>query len=329
MNPHLVLPHASWPDPALQSQISAQLQLPALATLFGKGQRQSVPAQAWSSWLHMQFGSAAAAPLTLALDLPDAAPGYWLRADPVHLHVGRDQLSLQDARTLDISQNDANALVLALNGLFKQDGWTFHAPHPNRWYLQLAADPQLQFTPLDEVIGLNIDPFLPRGPDAMNWHRALNELQMLLYTHATNDVREALGKLSINSIWLWGGGAWPMPALPQQTDRVVWSDDDIVQGLTRASGGTALAMPAGAQDLPARPGLVIVDSLAAAVRANDAQAWYAAWQALEQHWFAPLLAGLQEGSVSSVTLTAPDAGWQVRTDASLRWRFWQGKRLPF
>ncbi len=128
MNPHLVLPHASWPDPALQSQISAQLQLPALATLFGKGQRQSVPAQAWSSWLHMQFGSAAAAPLTLALDLPDAAPGYWLRADPVHLHVGRDQLSLQDARTLDISQNDANALVLALNGLFKQDGWTFSCP---------------------------------------------------------------------------------------------------------------------------------------------------------------------------------------------------------
>lgn len=316
----------------MQTQIIKQLSLPAFATLLGKGKRSHPPAQSWNAWLQQQFGTAAVAPLTLALDMPDAPAGFWLRADPVHLHVGRDQLSLQDARTLDITQNDATALVAALNGLFRTDGWTFYAPHPQRWYLRLAQDPQLVFTPLDEVIGLNIDPFLPRGPDAMLWHRALNELQMLLYTHASNDAREALGKLSINSIWLWGGGEFPLAALSQNQAQIVVADDDIVQGLARATGGTVQPLPVDATQLPAAAGqqvTVVLDQLSGAVRANDAQAWYAAWQTLEQNWFAPLLTAINEGRVEAVRITLPELGLSSEADKSLRWRFWQPRRVPW
>ncbi|WP_283149582.1 hypothetical protein [Silvimonas soli] len=331
MHYHLVIPHGIWPDVDLQSQIIANLQLPALATLIARGQRLPGKKQQWHAWLSERFGlrSLPVAPLTLGVDFPGAEPGYWLRADPVHLHVGRDQLSLQDGRSFDITQADADALISSLNGLFKDDGYEFFAPTPQRWYLRLPLDPQLRCTPIDAVIGRNIDPFLPKGPDALQWHRALNEIQMLFYTNPVNDQREARGEPSINSIWLWGGGDWPLPRKPVVPEQWVLGDDPVLQALVKAGQGKTAALPAHASELPRHDAMVVLDVLGDELIANDPHGWRTTWQKLESNWFAPLLEQLRAGRLDSVALSFPEIGLAVEANRSLRWRFWRRPRLPW
>jgi hypothetical protein len=48
--------------------------------------------------------------------------------------------------------------------------------------------------------------------------RLQNEMQMLLYTHPLNDVREARRELPVNSFWLSGTGALPADYLPGKVE---------------------------------------------------------------------------------------------------------------
>jgi hypothetical protein len=142
------------------------------------------------------------APISAAYDgLP---AGFWMRADPVHLRLQRDQMLLSQTA---LSADEAVQFCSALNEYFAGQGMTFYAPHPQRWYVRLQCLPDMQTTPLSEVIGGNVRGALPRGNDGQHWHQLFNEMQMLLYSHALNEAREARGELPVNSLWLWGGGA--------------------------------------------------------------------------------------------------------------------------
>ncbi|MBB5190509.1 hypothetical protein HNQ50_001231 [Silvimonas terrae] len=331
MRYHLVIPHSIWPDADLQTQMISDLKLPALGQMLGRGRRMPARPQSWHDWLAERFEvpGLPAAPLTLGMDHPDAEPGYWLRADPVHLHVGRDQLSLQDGHSFPISQADADGLVRALNGLFQEDGFHFVAATPQHWYLRVPQDPQLVCAPVDVVNGRNIDPFLPKGPDALNWHRALNEIQMLFYTHPVNDAREARGEPAISSVWLWGGGTWPLAHPPVLPASRILTNDVLVQALGIAARTRFDALPARVQDLPAQDAMIVLDALGTELIANDPQGWRNAWQQLEAEWFAPLLADLKAGRIDSLAFSLPETGLAVEVDPGMRWKFWQGARLPW
>ena len=87
------------------------------------------------------------AALTRVADTGRVEPGWWLRADPVHLLPGLDQLLMTDNRELKLQPAEAEGLVAEILRLFGADGWRLQAPHPERWYLTLETPPAITTTP--------------------------------------------------------------------------------------------------------------------------------------------------------------------------------------
>jgi hypothetical protein len=134
-----------------------------------------------------------------------AGGDYWLMADPVTLVPGRTDVTLAGA-VRDLTRDQTDELLIALNAHFHGDGLAFVAPRPNLWLAHLAETPLLQTAPLDRARNEILSDVLPHGEAAAQWRRWQDEIQMLLHTHPVNDVRESGGALPANAVWFWGGG---------------------------------------------------------------------------------------------------------------------------
>src|SRR5687767_1847711 len=208
MNFHLLVPELFWPAAAGVEPYRG-LALPALETLLARGARTRSAGASLERWLAVAHGLGAELPLapySLRGDGGEPGDHWWLRADPVHLKVHGDRLVLADASKLALTADEARQYVTTLNAHFAGEGMTFTAPHPDRWYARLAAEPRLGTLPTTEVAGRSVATFLPAGGDGALWRRTSNEIQMLLHEHPCNSAREMRGQLPVNSTWLWGGG---------------------------------------------------------------------------------------------------------------------------
>lgn len=324
MNLTLHLPGLCWYDPFDGPELCRGLATPSLSLMLARGQRRALPSRP-SQHLQQAFqldGLSIAATLAAQAGLQTAGR-HWLIADPVNLRVDRDRALLGDVGIMNLSQAEAEQLVASLNQLFAEDGFVFHAPTPARWFLSLPAASNAIFTPLPDVIGEDINHHLPSGPQGMIWSRYLNEMQMLLYTHAANDAREIRGDTPVNSVWLWGeqgsNDVPPVaPALP------LHADGTLHQALARASGSEAQPVPYHFRDLPVAAAWVVLDALEAPAQFRDAWGWREALQRLEQDWFAPLLAALKAGQFTSLTLSCDgEAGFELQLNRRQLWKFWQ------
>jgi hypothetical protein len=301
--------------------------LPGLRALLTRsGQRQTADAGA-ASWLCRSFGVERQRdwPVAPFAALGDAlAPGsdYWLRADPVHLHLMRDSLVLTDGRSSELTLQQSLSLVDALNRHFVGDGLHFYAPVAERWYVRLAEVPALNTQPIDAVIGQDIHRYLPQGEDAMKWHGWLNEVQMLLHDHPVNVALEHSGRLPVNSLWPWGGGVLPRPAPSPYAE--VWSDDALVRGLAGAGGEQAKTAPGSADAWLEQ---AAVDG-AHLIVPHELKNGLEALQQMEQRWFMPLLHLLKRGAVASihVHLAGPDRVESFSTGRGDLWKVWRRPR---
>jgi len=147
--------------------------------------------------------------LNAALDWQKAGfqPGklYWMYAAPVHLVLQRDSFSLAAPVPLPLESDEINALTIELNKHFAADRCQFFW-HEKQWFLQLDTNPNIQTHAPEAALNENISAFLPTGAGAIKWASFTNEIQMLLFEHAVNQVREAKSLPIINSIWCYGGG---------------------------------------------------------------------------------------------------------------------------
>jgi hypothetical protein len=204
----LVVPGLVWPAP-LTPRPAQDLQLPALSWLLGRGRRRIGPSAHLETELAHLFGLPADAPPLAALRRQGEAhaaatsASHWLCADPVHLSITSGNLLLGDFAADEIDAAEAAALVATLNEHYSDLG-EFSAPSPTRWYLRLAAAPNVAFFNLDDTAGRPMQHFLPTGADARRWQRVLNEIQVALHDHPVNKAREAAGKRAVNSVWFWG-----------------------------------------------------------------------------------------------------------------------------
>ena len=335
MNVHLVLPDLFWPHPQADSPY-AGLELPALELVCGRGRRTAGSALAVEDWLAERYGlerqtDLPLAPYSLLGEGGDPGDAHWLRADPCHLRLGTDHLVLTDAATFTLAADEADALVAALNGHFAADGLEFRAPRPDRWYLRLAAAPDITTTPLAQARARSVDPLLPRGADARAWHARLNEIQMVLHAHPVNEAREARGAPPANSVWVWGAGRIA-GALARPFARMRGAEP-VALGLAKASGAAVLPPVDDARawlGTAGRDGIeaIVLDALRVPAAYGDAPVWREAVTALELHWIAPLAEALRQGRVGMLTLHAVGAGGALQVEVTgqdLRY-FWRRRR---
>jgi hypothetical protein len=318
--------------PADAPEAMRSVRLPTLEKWLARADLKHVPVRGATSWLASAFGLDTPVPVAAITLAADAEPdtGLWLRADPVHLRIDRDALALHDATILDVTAEEAAALVAALQALFRPDGLEFRAPTPSRWYVRVPEGERPTTTPLEEAMGRDVFGLLPRGTGRFNWRSAITEAQMVLADSAANRQREADGRPTINSVWFWGEGK-----LPGKVERVydaVEASDPFAAGLAKLS--SARLSPPRISPSPSRRGpdsggpnsLVVIDTLVAPLRNGDAGRWLETARALEAEWFSTLGETIKRHGTVRLILPAAQDTVVATLSPRAQWRWFRARK---
>ena len=256
-------------------------------------------------------------------DQCDCNKGFWLRADPVHFKADLDHAILIDHQELDVSQSEADVLVDAFNAHFKADGIKLVSTHPYRWYLYSEQELDIETTRLEDAVGRNVNHFLPKGKYALKWRSFLNEAQMLFHMHEINTQREQQGKLTINSLWLWGEGLSSQLPTTAPYDWVMTSEP-VAQGLAISSDCKIVPVDISLDHLLEHNdhGLIILDDIMGPASYGDVQAWSDSLEFICQQWIEPLNNYLKKGLVAEINLYSANGQMFKITKNDLR-KFWK------
>jgi hypothetical protein len=361
---HLVVCDLFLPG-GIVGEVCAGLHLPALEKMLARGALagsvQTGESASLEDLLCAMFDvscqpQAPIAPISAAFD--GLGAGCWVRADPVHLRLQRDQLVLLS--DVDIGADEAGQMCVALNEHFAGQGMTFFAPHPQRWYIRLDRFPDIETVPLSRAAGRNVRDLLPKGNDAAHWQRVFNEIQMLLFAQPLNEAREARGELPVNSLWLWGCGCDTLLAKPadcgsnreaiayapnnrnaahfgcgevnlppQKTYDHVSSDEVLAEMFAEAAGIPFASWPEQwRNEENCTRQLLVWTGLRSALRHGDLDAWRAALQGFETGYAQPLWWALRAGKIAQlqVDILCGDHVRRLLLTRADAWAFWRRAR---
>jgi len=308
--------------------------LPSLEKWLARSDMLGMAGRDSTQWLASAYGLPLP-PSVAAIALAGEGPpqdGAWMRADPVHLRIDHDYLKLHDASILEVTREESELLVAALQSHFRADGLEFRAGAADRWYVRLPESELPHTTPLEHALGRDVFGLLPaQRPGAggkINWRSAITEAQMVLAAHEVNAAREAAGKLAINSVWFWGEGS--VSGKLARPYALVYADEAFARGLGVLSGADVrpLAKGIAAVDL-VREGesvLAVIGGLTPALRRGEASAWQATADALDAGWFASLGEAIERFDRVRLILPAPKDTRVATLTAASRWRWFRTRK---
>ena len=286
----------------------------------------------WRAYLAQRAGRPELAALppaqvaAAALDLPGEANPWFAR--PVHLAAGMDHLRLHRHGLLWLSPEELDALVSGFAAAFQGSGLALRPLFGGLLLTGLAARDVVTRDPA-VFLGADVGSAPASGPQSAELRRVGAEIEMWLHGQALNSAREKRGQLSVNALWLWGGGPASMPAgglrQPLASLPRVYADDAYVAGLWHASGGETQTVPADLMALlgdaewrdSQAPALVVLSAAARSLR--DAPL-----PRLDGSWLAPAMQALRSGQLSRLTVFC--GGLQVSVTGLSRWRVWRRAR---
>jgi len=336
----LVLPGLLDLPPAGRESVFAQAgRLPELECFFSRAQKQRFSGAGFEAVLFALFDVATPADVDLPVaaigyvgDTGRSAAGWCLRADPVQLIPDRDQLVLVGPESLSLSQAEADLLVAELNTQFTQDGWHIEAATPTRWYLHQSDAPRLRTYDLAQVRGRAIGEYLPGGVDGKQWHRLMNEVQMVLHVSAVNQGRQTAGQPPVSSLWFWGGGETPVIPAENKGGQwsQVWSNEPVSQGLVALSNTAHERLPENAASwlnatLSSGEHLLVLDDLLRCWQNGEMEGWAQRVRVFNREWMLPLLSALRRNEIDELTLCACNGNQFTLSRTGLR-RWWCRKK---
>ena len=307
-----VLSYARWPVQGREAAWLAELDLPHLRQWLAYAQAEPWPAwlkwpqadaaltpaheQAWarlSGWPEVDGGLPTAAQVAVQSGLtpPDQAKG-WAFVSLCHWQVSNGQVTLSDPAHLRLTAEEDQALFVAMQGFFAEDGLTLYPHQPGVWLMQADWLADVPTASLDRVVGQDVNAWLvgcesPQLSTAAKTLRRLqNEMQMLLYTHAVNAQRA----LSINSFWVHGTGQ-----------------------------AAALAAPAHVH---------MVHTLRSSAQQQNGQAWLDAWREVDAHVLPALLQAAANGQPQRLVLCGEHTVQSYVCDRPSWWQRWHARLKP-
>ena len=236
----------------------------------------------------------------------------WLRADPVHLAISRDNAQLFDSHVVNPTVDEMASIGATLNQHFERDSIVVIFPDPARGYIATDANNVPQSTPLWKMGGANVFDNLPVSKTRTNWRAISNEMQMLLHDHPVNVRRAEAGTPAINALWIWGGGTLTQAVAANNASLEPPVFTNVVARLVLARGlGIAYQLPVvtlpPALDVAAlgERSLVVLHTATREVRAQSRQTWPNAVAASERDWIAPAVAAFDAGQLDRLTILLP------------------------
>lgn len=233
-----------------------------------------------------------------------------LCADPCYLHPDRDQLLLF-YRDLDLSLDEAESLASRIQPIFDDFNARLKVLDADNWLLECKELPVVELTAKEGLHGRPVASYLPSGEGAQDWIRLWNEIQMLLFDCPENQVRQAAGKVPINSLWFWGKVALPTwRAWPHISGKA-----PLVKALAAETGSHYQSDISEFQQVRARQAVHVL--------AFDPDSdWEQQWQALAHNWLLPAMRSLKQWRLGELELIIPEWGDYKLTPVS-SWRFWR------
>ncbi len=261
------LPHLrTWLAQAKRVDVQVDaVQEPLLATLSPPHERAWALAAGWPAQDgRLPWAARAAAERGLAAN--NATDG-WAFINLCNWHVSNGQVTLGDPAYLQIDEATDAALFQTMHSFFAEDGIALHPYKPGQWLAQSPLLIDLPTASLDRVIGRNIDPWLVGShvaADALSpAAKLLRRLQNEMQMLLyTHPVNERR-RLSINSFWVHGTGA--------------------LSPTTRAEPK-------------------VIYTLRESALQQDLIGWLEAWQHVDAHVIAPMLARVAAGEPQRLVL---------------------------
>lgn len=311
---NVILPGLIWPDPADLAYILNNETYPSISAIFAKGKLSQ------QTWAYSDFYYQPAfkdKTLSLAqnyakiLALPDTH-GYLL-VEPTNLRADRDRLLIAESALLQIDESEARVLLTRLNQHFSEDNLKFHYLEDELWLLELPEQVNDLLTyPLLDIIGNNIDDYLPQGNNAIAFHRLLNEIQMLFFTEEINQTRENEGLLTINSVWFWDKNYIDLGI-------------DYAGLLSNIKNlGRKFQLEALKEHMQGNS-LILIDQAYYPAVYRDSFAWVKILAELDSKFITPMLKMLKSGKINKIKFYLPYLGnsWQIILRRHDLFKFWR------
>jgi hypothetical protein len=254
-----------------------------------------------------------------------------LCADPVHLEVGMNDITLTQAID-DLSIDEAKEMVDELNQHFKQDGLTFIVGSNQHWYIAL---PQIEdmpsTTPLDDVLRKNIAKFQPQSKDknpTMNWQVVQNESQMILHNCEVNQNRERAGLATVNSLWFWGGSQGGIGEKTKHDIEILYASERgkiHAKMIAKAANCSERKLPVNIADVEftERKTMIILDQLFLPAVHDELDQFQTVLTALDEQIIKPLSYLWYAGKVDLCIDGCDGRFFQPKQFAA--WKFWKNK----
>lgn len=336
---NVVLPGLIWPNRADFAHLLPSLNLPNLAKLLGRAGVDRIN-YAYSDFVYAPDfeQSRLAASWAAKLGVIGDYAGYLL-VEPTHLRADRDRLLIAEAELLQLNKDEALTIIAAVNQHFLTEFKLYYV-HDELWLLgtNLGVADLISF-PIVDIVGENIDEYLPTGDTRLKLHQWLNEIQMLLFNLPLNSQRQAAGLLAVNSLWLWDKqqrvlpfalgnvlssqrlAEWRVAADPAEPSGAKGVDTVQYQNwqLTGVQSISELAEQVAACDT------LIIDQAYYPSCYRDSYAWISILHEFEHNLIPLLGALLSQGKFQGLNLWVPSLShsYQFQVRASDKWKFWR------
>jgi hypothetical protein len=193
--------------------------LDALVSPWRELRRLELGESAWDWPVHLEYAMA----LGLQADeggTPWAAhatgtfgtPCAWI--EPCHVKVGINDMLMLPQAALRLSDEESRAHMALMQPYFEEDGMNLRFVSATRWLATGEVFRDFVSAPLSLVEDRDLDGYSPDADNddaGVKLRRLQGEMQMLLYTHALSDARNAQGLLPVNSFWVSGAGVMDAP----------------------------------------------------------------------------------------------------------------------
>ncbi len=292
--------------------------MPALDELLARCLTKSTAGCTLEDTLLAEFATDGFAPIAALTHLADypgpaVAETTWIRADPVHFAVSRDNMQLFDSHVVKPTADEMLAIAETINSHFVEDGLVVHFADAARGYIEINANDIPVATPIWAMSDASVFDNLPRitTKTRTNWRARTNEIQMLLHDHPVNQAREAAGAVPINGLWLWGGGSLKDFDGGCEYDHVV-ARLALARGLAAVCGCPQTTLPTSMNEWLANPAanakntLVVLHTATREIRSQAREAWPIELASIDRDWITPAVAALDQGTLTSLTLVIPN-----------------------
>lgn len=155
---------------------------------------------------------------------------------------------MKDFTAGHIRQDEADALIAALNQRLGPEGLDFHpgVSYRNLLLAAGAAEMNLQCAPPHDIPDQPVADHLPRGRGAERVALIMRRAGEVVAGHTVNQKRAAENRLPVTGIWLWGQGR-PL-AMPSFAERfglrgAVITAVDILRGIAKGAGMDLIHVP--------------------------------------------------------------------------------------